>query len=67
MRLEVFAYRAGTILALAAIYDAVGGPMVGQGGASMAVAMSLMTLGLFYRAITDEVAKRRENRTEVSA
>lgn len=69
MRLEVFAYRAGTILALVAIYNAVGGPMVGQGGGSMAVAMALMVIGLFYRVITDEIAKhrRKAKSEEVSA
>lgn len=68
MRLAVIFYRAGSILALIAIYDAVGGPMVGDGGLPMATAMGLMAVGLFYRIINDELAKRRRrSAAEVSS
>lgn len=48
MKLDAWLFRVGEVLALVAIYAAAGGPKIGDGGATMAVAAVLMVVPLFY-------------------
>jgi len=59
MRLDAWCYRSGAMLALLAIYNAVGGPGIRDGGSVMAAAAFLMGTVVLYHGARLIVELRR--------